>query len=54
MAGLRVWMDKEDDDSLGRPFLIYLRPNFIASTLQIVFVLQLSFLTLFQPFSHIR
>lgn len=40
-------------DHLGRPFLIYLRPNFIASIPQTnTFALWLPFL--FQPFSYIR
>lgn len=50
MAELCFWVDREDSNSLGRPILIYLQPNSIASTLQITFVLQLSCLTLFQPF----
>lgn len=52
-AGLWTWTDR-GDDGLGRPPpLIYLRPNFIASTSQIILALQLLFLTLLQPLSYI-
>lgn len=49
MAELWAWMDR-GYDSLVRPFLIYLRPDFIASILQIIFALQLVFLIFLNHF----
>lgn len=37
-----VAMERASDSNLGRVFLIYFRPNFIATTLQIIFALQLT------------
>lgn len=49
MAGLWAWIDR-GEDCLVRPHLIYLRPNFIASILQIIFALQLVFLIFLNHF----